>query len=271
MVISDSKLENYLSSGKLLRNADNSKIQPSSYDLRVGTFYKPNTPLKGVGQNSEVIVNPGQMITIHTLEEFDLPNDICAFVYPMNRLSSKGFLVINPGHIDPGFKGPITVVAINVNKNPITIYYEQDIITATFHKLDSSSASPYSSVYGFSPQDRTRKERDMMSLVNSSSIGSIADVINFDGRYVDEQKAVSIVKTHWSSWLSIGGVLLAVIFGILSVYATYSGFAKDSAELQIMKLTKDEIEPIKAELKRLSMHRQQEQENDKSKVSDSRP
>ncbi len=251
-LLTDSEIRTLISSKTLLHNTAADSIQAASYDLRAGTFYISHQELKGNGQRSSVIVKPGEMITIHTVEEFDLPNDIGAYVFPMNRLSSKGFLVINPGHIDPGFKGPVTVVALNINKNPITISYEQPIFTATFHSLTKQSEKPYSSNYAIRDQaSRIKKEQEMQQLVNGSSIGSISDVVDFGGKYVSETRANEIFRSHWMTTSIFALTIISTILAGISIYSSFAGIAKDSTELQITKLKMEQIQPIQDRLKEL--------------------
>jgi len=98
-------------------------FQGCSYDLRIGSAFigkkiisKDHNVEKWwtTSKKWEISVEPSEIITILTLEEISLPNYISATVFAMNSFSSTGFLILNPGHIDPGYKGPVSICAINL-------------------------------------------------------------------------------------------------------------------------------------------------------------
>src|SRR5947208_2986327 len=112
-----------ITGGELLVNAVNASIQPASYDLRVGTIFREGQIINADHPEHarQFSIQPGELVSIFTLEELKLPADIAGFAFAMNALSSQGLLVLNPGHVDPGYKGPLTVKAINLRKTPISI------------------------------------------------------------------------------------------------------------------------------------------------------
>lgn len=126
------------------------KIRGSSYDLRIGTFF-----LKDSVERSNIIsiekekdfdeiikILPSDIITFLTLETVTIPNHICGTVFPINKLSSTGLLILNPGHIDPGFSGPISICAINLSKDIIYLSLKDPIFTIIFDTLDYET-EPY--------------------------------------------------------------------------------------------------------------------------------
>jgi deoxycytidine triphosphate deaminase len=113
-------------------------FESCSYDLRIGAVFIGD---KIVSENHEQSINwnitikPSQIVTILTLEEVNLPKNVCATVFAINRLSSIGFLILNPGHIDPGYKGPISICAINLSKETKVLSVGSEIFTIIFEKL----------------------------------------------------------------------------------------------------------------------------------------
>lgn len=95
---------------ELIKDAVEENVQGCSYDLRIGTIFKDGRIIKGEqGAGDQVLLEPGEIISLFTLEELLLPNDITATAFAINALSSQGLLVLNPGHVDPGYHGPLTV------------------------------------------------------------------------------------------------------------------------------------------------------------------
>jgi len=77
------------------------------------------------------------MIFVVSYEEIKMPLDLCGTVYSRNSLAQKGILALNAGHIDPGFKGPITIKLINLRSVDYTVELGQPIFTIVFHTLDN--------------------------------------------------------------------------------------------------------------------------------------
>jgi deoxycytidine triphosphate deaminase len=72
----------------------------------------------------------------------NLPDNVAATAYGINGQTSKGLLVINSGHVDPGFIGPLTVTAINLTKEKKIIRVGDPIMTVVFQRLPEATL-PY--------------------------------------------------------------------------------------------------------------------------------
>jgi len=153
-VLSIEKLRELAEDHELLgKDFDKNNFQPSSYDLRIGTIYKDGKIIShsstknnlfsfgkySISKNSSMVsVKPSEIIILYTLEEINMPEDHCGTVFAINNLSSKGFLILNPGHIDPGFKGPVSICAINLSKNSIPLNLGDKIFTLTVHEIEGT-------------------------------------------------------------------------------------------------------------------------------------
>src|SRR5260370_3383709 len=88
-----------------------SPIQACSIDWRIGKIFIPGKTGKADGSQDCPLelhaLESGQTAVVSTLEELCLPNDVAAIGFPPNRVSVKGMLMTNPGHIDPGYAGPM--------------------------------------------------------------------------------------------------------------------------------------------------------------------
>jgi deoxycytidine triphosphate deaminase len=119
-------------------------LEGSSYDLRIGTIIideigrdKPQKRIiSKAANNLEIVeVGPSQIVTILTLEEVNIPLNLCGTVFAMNSKSSSGFLILNPGHIDPGYQGPISICAINLSSEKNMLKIGDKIFTIIFENL----------------------------------------------------------------------------------------------------------------------------------------
>ena len=97
-----------------------SPVQASSIDLRIGNIYLPGEKETDLGgaQNpkQDYSLKTGETAVITTLETLHLPGDIAAFGFPPSRVSFKGLLMTNPGHVDPGYEGVMRFTVINMPK-----------------------------------------------------------------------------------------------------------------------------------------------------------
>jgi deoxycytidine triphosphate deaminase len=151
--LNDSELVATLEETDLLKGVDigegedrfdaDAPVQPCSVDLRIGGIYIPGThpPEPGsAGLPKEgVVLGPGRTAVITTLEECNFPSHIGAIGFPPNSVSSKGILMTNPGHVDPGYRGPMSFTVINMGSEDYTLLEGKRIVTLLFFKLQESA------------------------------------------------------------------------------------------------------------------------------------
>lgn len=132
-----------MNQGQLLKEYEISHLQGASYDLRIGTIFQGGKIISFTDEkeaNTIVTLQPSEIVTMLTKESVELPLNIHATVFAINKNSSSGLLILNPGHIDPGFKGPITICAINLSKDQMVLAVDRKIFTIIFH--DTTTACP---------------------------------------------------------------------------------------------------------------------------------
>lgn len=166
MILSDRDIKKYIREGKI-------KIKPkpmlskqlgsASLDLRLGNEFrvfdhtknpfidtkKPKT-FKSITQliklkNSQPFVfQPGQFTLAATLEEVFLPDDIAARIDGRSSIGKLGIVIHSTaGHIDPGFRGKITLEMSNIGVVPVLLYPGMRICQLVFENLSSPAETPY--------------------------------------------------------------------------------------------------------------------------------
>jgi len=201
---------------KVIDGGDVSFVQGCSYDLRVGTIFTKTGRLKrqsGVGPEPVVVIQPGEFVSVYTLEELRLPNDVAATAFAINSQSSRGLLVLNPGHIDPGYQGPLTVTAVNLTTNPLPIEGGSPIFTVVFQRLPKDT-HPYSR-----NRPRDELERRFLEFVAGGASKNVGDLIEYNKESAvvtaaDLDEKLAVLKAH--RWNYLTGILSAVAI-ILSV------------------------------------------------------
>ena len=160
MILSDKTINRILKSGKLIITPiTNEQIHPASVDIRIGTTFSivEDSP-SGVITMDEPIsyktletdsytLLPGQFVLATTLEYFELPNNITAFVEGRSSLGRMGLFIQNAGWVDPGFKGEITLELFNANRCAIEIKSGRRIGQLVFAQMDQSTENPYTGKY----------------------------------------------------------------------------------------------------------------------------
>lgn len=135
------------------------QIQPASVDIRLGnTFAIVEDSPTGIIQmdkkityktivSDSYLLLPNQFVLATTIEYFELPNDITAFVEGRSSLGRMGLFIQNAGWVDPGFKGEITLELYNANRCAIELKAGRRVGQLVFAKMDESALNPYKGKY----------------------------------------------------------------------------------------------------------------------------
>jgi deoxycytidine triphosphate deaminase len=197
-------------------------LQPCSYDMSIGTIFGKTTIIGRRSSETHVLLQPGDIISVFTLEEVDLPDNVAATVFPPNSLSLHGLLVLNPGHIDPGFRGPLSAKVVNISSVPKTIARGGMIFTIVFEKLAQSVGRPYVNQY----VDREQRETEFFANDVQQNPGSLGKMLERGSHVpiVSAEQVRKIVQEHWLSYVVLGAALIAAV---ASVIAVVQGMTKD--------------------------------------------
>ncbi len=129
MILSDRTIIDFIDSGKIVIDPyDERNVQSASIDLRLGEgFLVPDyysTESVSLGEKleyrnlecSSIVIPPRHFILGTTLEYLEIPNNICGQLDGKSSIGRKGLFIQNAGHINPGFKGKLTLELFNVNE-----------------------------------------------------------------------------------------------------------------------------------------------------------
>lgn len=166
-----------------------SPIQPSSLDLHIGDIFVPNeNPIS----REHYCLSAGQTVVVTTTEELNLKSNISGFGFPPDKLSQNGILMVNLGHIDPGWQGKVKFVLINVGKEDYPIKKNDIVATFLFFELDEDVEKNYAQRR---PNSTFPLTPDVSSIVNSLS-KDFLDVNKRAKRIVNKKiTVISIIST----------------------------------------------------------------------------
>jgi len=119
-----------------------SSIQPCSVDLHIGRIQIPSEtgqePVQEISTpGDDHVLATGQTAVLTTIETLNMPANVAGIGFPPSSVSIKGLLMTNPGHVDPGYKGPMHFTVINMGRLPYTLQVGARICTLLLFELDS--------------------------------------------------------------------------------------------------------------------------------------
>jgi deoxycytidine triphosphate deaminase len=208
-LLNNKEIASLIASHGLIQKHDRARIEPASYDLVIGTIFHGGQIINAGHPRAKesVVIGPGEVVTMLSFEELNLPSDICATAYAMNAQSSEGLLVLNPGHVDPGYQGPLTIVALNLRKVPLALQLGERIFTVVFAKLPQAADPPYRK----NTSARDVVERAVNKKVVEKSIGSLAQLLSISERDIN-----NLIKEHWLSRAAFVSTVLAAAAGVVA-------------------------------------------------------
>lgn len=166
MILSDKDIKKYIKEKKIIikpRPILSKQLGSASLDLRLGKEFrvfdaiknpvidtkKPKTfknitQLTKLKNNQPFAFQPGQFALAITLEEISLPDDIAARIDGRSSIGKLGIVIHSTaGHIDPGFRGKITLEMTNIGQVPVLLYPGMRICQLVFENLSSPAETPY--------------------------------------------------------------------------------------------------------------------------------
>ncbi len=212
----------------LITNADKKRVSTCSYDLTVGRVFRdgqvigPNNP----PAHQQIIVAPGEVVTLLTAEELHLPNNVAATAYAMNSQSSEGFLVLNPGHVDPGYEGPLEIKAINLRKVPFALTMGDPVFTVVFDQL-SQSTSGYDKNKALEETIRAVRKKEV-----ELTVRSIGELVAENGPFPTRDEVSKMIRDQLITWLINTAIIITMIAAIIAAYPIVRDFLnKDTTNI----------------------------------------
>lgn len=160
MILSDNTIQKMINDESLvITPIEKEQIQPASVDVRLGNTFSivEDSPTGVITLDSEIqyktiktntyVLLPGQFVLATTMEYFELPDDLTAFVEGRSSLGRMGLFIQNAGWVDPGFKGEITLELFNANRCAIELTSGRRVGQLVFAKMDNSALNSYKGKY----------------------------------------------------------------------------------------------------------------------------
>ena len=138
MLMTDGEIREALGTGKMaIGNYDESRLEPCSYDARLGgqALISRDYALVDLTKANSVTLRAGDFALVLTEESFQLPLDMAAHIGMKSVLARRGLMLLAGMQIDPGFKGHLRLGLYNASGRAITVDYLDPICMIEFHAL----------------------------------------------------------------------------------------------------------------------------------------
>ncbi len=226
--LSDTNIHSRLGTDIHITPFKSDNLQPASYDLSVGLVFQAKT--RSTHGRTVYVIGKGEAAAILTDEKIYISREISGHVDLRNELALKGLLLLNPGHIDPGWgtiKGgtivglQLTAIVRNISDKDIDLPHGMTFLTMTFSELKTPTPNPY--VLGMSEQERTQK-----LISTSQSVANFVETERQIQRRLEEIDSKLQTKVSWDEllrslgWLVTGlGLVLALMASIITSSAQF--------------------------------------------------
>lgn len=241
-MLAESELNNELRSGKIFdltnANVSNFKVQPSSIDLTVKLIHVPgNKKNKKIKKSHEIY--PGETIILEINEVFSLSSEISGIVFPKNTLSKNGIIMTNPGHVDPGYKGILTLYLVNMSKETFNLRENDSVARLLLFKTSSVTT-------GYKGGIVTQVDEEQLSRMDK----------DFAGLNKRMNCALRKKLAKWSVQLFVVVAIILAIVGMAVpiAFTLTSSYLDNTKELkQIIKQQGDKIDDLNKEIASLHL------------------
>ena len=111
---------------------------PVGLDLQIGKIFTNKEQKTNDGET--LSLPPGGVAHIESRERVNMPLNIMGYLVPRNSYSERGLLMLNAGHIDPGWNAYITLEVINLSEEPFKLTVGEDRpFSIIFHYMHRSA------------------------------------------------------------------------------------------------------------------------------------
>ncbi|WP_061063157.1 dCTP deaminase [Pantoea vagans] len=240
-MLADKEIKELIKKGKIFDQATvvNNKfdVHSSTIDLSICEIYVPETKELDVSVEDHIL-RAGETVIIVLNEVFRLDKEVGGILFPRNSLSKRGIIMTNPGHIDPGYKGKLTIYLVNMSKKPVSLIVNEKIARLILFKTSSPTT-------GYSARAGLGVSKDQLSRMGKDFAGL-------------DQRIPGLIIKILRGWSAMLIAVAAVIISIISIaipisYEITSSRLNDNKELieknnqqeLALKSLKEEVEKLK--------------------------
>jgi dCTP deaminase len=120
-------------------------IAPASVDLSLGeeAFRATDEQIQKLEAGQFLRLEPGDITLVITRESIELNPSIAGQIGLRSYFTRKGLALLAGPQIDPGFRGKLHLVLVNLSPSENVIGYGEPFCTVEFHRLSVPTTKPY--------------------------------------------------------------------------------------------------------------------------------
>lgn len=96
--------------------------------------------------DQDITLKPGDCALASTMEEFNMPNDVCADVKDKSTWARR-FVTVQNTFIEPGWRGYLTLEIVNHSQEDVKLERGDPIAQIVFMRLEEPTEQPYNGKY----------------------------------------------------------------------------------------------------------------------------
>lgn len=213
-------------------------IRPASVDLSVGRiFVPPEDGIRPPEITTSYVVPVGGTLIVETRESLNVSADYAGLMFPKSSaLAEKGILITNFGCVDPGYRGHLKFVIINLGRRPFGIREGDRVVTLTLFRLSTAASPDY--------QEYSKGRPPQLSPEETSLLLS-HDFVDVARRAAEEakttvQKSVLGLGIVLSLFIVVPSILMSLLPPLLE---GWTSFGREDSRLDSMEagLSKSDV------------------------------
>jgi deoxycytidine triphosphate deaminase len=206
-VLSDQDINAEINARRLIYTEDdvscwhNKGVKWACYDFRIGHVVGKE---RGVTSGKQsVLLRPGELVTLLSKEWVTLPNNITGLIIPRNKAARKGLLILNAGHVDPGWNGQIMAQVINLSDQERSLElesFEDSVFAIVFNYLFNPAEE--------CPRDSQPSEEERVREIHAAALQQAETLVLAESEMRD--KFVARDAFSRILWVNAAGFLVLV-------------------------------------------------------------
>lgn len=148
--LSDTGIRDAIDRGELqIAPFEEENLEPASVDLTLGdeAFRASDDDKITLSEGDTLTLPPGEMALVLTREQLEVGTEIAGNIGLRSYFARKGIDLLSGPQVDPGFRGPLHIVLLNLSPSKLLIEYGEPFLTVEFRRLDEASAEAYDGSY----------------------------------------------------------------------------------------------------------------------------
>jgi deoxycytidine triphosphate deaminase/cell division protein FtsB len=212
MVLPNSEIDELIRSHNLLETCDRTNIRNSSYILRAGSAFQPETgqeklldQVTGLKKAHVWEIGPSETLIVKTKEKVRMPPMLCATYAPLYRLSSQGVMLLNASIVEPGYVGHLSCFLVNFSSQSISFREGDPIAKIIFHVVAPAPTDMQEEVIADRLYDAN------LSVSAKKFHKSFLDITGI------EERAAAKAKEEVKTWVRWGGGVIVLLLAWASL------------------------------------------------------